>query len=101
MDVLFSHDAEADLADIGAYIGADNTQRAITFVQELRRRCEALAEVPHAFPVLRLRSGVELRRRPYGSYLIFYRVTATAIIVMRVLHGARDYERLLASDPDR
>jgi plasmid stabilization system protein ParE len=34
-----------------------------------------------------------IRRRPFGNYLIFYRVGA--IEVVHVLHGARDYERLL------
>jgi toxin ParE1/3/4 len=36
-----------------------------------------------------------IRRRPFGNYLIFYRVGANAIEVVHVLHGARDYERLL------
>jgi plasmid stabilization system protein ParE len=36
-----------------------------------------------------------IRRRPFGSYLIFYRVGTEAIEVVHILHGARDYEPLL------
>jgi toxin ParE1/3/4 len=36
-----------------------------------------------------------IRRRPFGNYLIFYRVGADAIEVVHILHGARDYEPLL------
>jgi toxin ParE1/3/4 len=36
-----------------------------------------------------------MRRRVYGNYQIFYRVTGDQIFVIRVLHGARDYDALL------
>ena len=32
---------------------------------------------------------------PFRDYLIFYRVTAEAVEILRVLHGARDIDRLL------
>ncbi|WP_342588924.1 type II toxin-antitoxin system RelE/ParE family toxin [Rhizobium phaseoli] len=40
---------------------------------------------------------MRIRRRPYGDYLIFYRI-ADAIEVLHVLRGAVDYERLLFPD---
>ncbi|MEH2524525.1 plasmid stabilization system protein ParE [Bradyrhizobium sp. AZCC 2176] len=36
-----------------------------------------------------------IRRRPFGRFLIFYRVNKDAIEVVHILHGARDYEFLL------
>jgi toxin ParE1/3/4 len=36
-----------------------------------------------------------IRRRPFGSFLIFHRVGTEAIEVVHILHGARDYEPLL------
>jgi len=36
-----------------------------------------------------------IRRRPFGSFLIFYRVGIDAIEVIHILHRARDYEPLL------
>jgi plasmid stabilization system protein ParE len=39
-----------------------------------------------------------IRRRPFRDYLIFYRIEAGRITVLRIIHGARDYDRIL--DPD-
>ena len=98
MRVQFSDDAKADLLEIEAYIAADNPRRALTFIGELRERCRSLSRLPFAFPVVRLRSGVELRRRSYASYNIFYRVKDETVVITRVLHGARDYSRLLGKE---
>jgi plasmid stabilization system protein ParE len=36
-----------------------------------------------------------VRRRPYGNYLIFYRIEIDVIAVVHVLHAAQDYESIL------
>lgn len=36
-----------------------------------------------------------IRRRPQASYLIFYRIEDDRVVIIRILHGARDYEALL------
>jgi toxin ParE1/3/4 len=36
-----------------------------------------------------------IRRRPYGDYLIFYRIGTDVIEVVHVLHGAQDYQAIL------
>lgn len=41
MRVKFSHESEKDLEQIGDFIATDNPQRAYSFMQELRRKCEA------------------------------------------------------------
>ena len=38
------------------------------------------------------------RRRVFPGYLIFSRVEADAISVVRILHGAQDYEAVLFAD---
>lgn len=35
------------------------------------------------------------RRYPVGSHVLFYRVTATAVVVVRILHRRMDFERHL------
>jgi plasmid stabilization system protein ParE len=39
-----------------------------------------------------------IRRRPWGNYLIFYRVGDDSVQILHVLHGARDYEKILFPD---
>ena len=39
-----------------------------------------------------------VRRRLHGNYLIFYRIEADRLVVLHVLHGARDYGAILFPD---
>ncbi|MBV9118553.1 MAG: type II toxin-antitoxin system RelE/ParE family toxin, partial [Acetobacteraceae bacterium] len=34
----------------------------------------------------------------HRNYLIFYRIEADRVVIIRVLHGARDYESVLFPD---
>ena len=54
--------------------------------------------MPRAFPLLPDWEDRGVRRRSHGNYLIFYRVHADQVEVLHVLHGARDYERILFPD---
>jgi len=93
--VVLTDEAEADLEQIGDYIVQDDPIRAVTFVQELRQRCERLADAPEAFPLVPRYEKTGVRRRVHGNYLIFYRIGSRTIDVIHILHGAMDYERLL------
>jgi plasmid stabilization system protein ParE len=48
MRFRFSRRAEADLADVMAYIGRDNPARAVRFARELRDHCRGLVAFPYA-----------------------------------------------------
>ncbi|MGE8131712.1 type II toxin-antitoxin system RelE/ParE family toxin [Methylobacterium sp. NPDC080182] len=95
MIVVFTEEAEADLERIGDHIAGDNPDRAVSFVDELVDCCRRLADAPRGYPLVPRyrRSGV--RRRPYGRYLVFYRLGADRIEILHVLHGAQDYEAIL------
>lgn len=95
MIVEFSGEAESDLEQIADYIAKDNPPRALSFVQELRGKCEALADNPLAFPLVPRYEGYGIRRRVHGNYLIFYHVGAEQVVIVHVLHGASDYAALL------
>ena len=98
MKVILAKQALADLADIADWISQDNPQRARTFAAELRAACKGLARYPRRFQRVGRYSGREVRRRVQGNYLIFYEVGQTEVRIIRVVHGARDYEPLLFPD---
>jgi toxin ParE1/3/4 len=81
--------ARLDLKEIGDYIARDNPQRAISFVDELVGHCHKLTTQP-GIGTLRRDLGEDLRMLPHGRYLIFYRVEAELVTIVRVLHSARD-----------
>ena len=95
MNVVLTDAAFADLLHITQEIKKDNPLRAATFVDELYDRCKKLGHMPRAFLLLPDREIQGIRRRPYGEYLIFYRIEAETIQVLHILHGAMDYERIL------
>ncbi|WP_244511793.1 MULTISPECIES: hypothetical protein [unclassified Rhizobium] len=49
--------------------------------------------MPHAFVELRLPRLTGVRRRLFGNYLILDRIEDSTVQV--ILHGARDYARIL------
>jgi toxin ParE1/3/4 len=100
MRVDLSAPAENDLFEIGLFIASDNLERALAFMDELETACLKLAEHPKRFPVIRLRSGFEIRRCVHRDYLILYRIDSERIVVLRIIDGAMDYESLLDRDEE-
>jgi addiction module RelE/StbE family toxin len=95
MRVVITAAAKADLLAIRRYIEADNPTRAVSFVEELLDRCQALADTPRAYPLVPRYEHFGIRRCVHGDYLIFYRLQPEQIEVIHVLQGARDIEALL------
>jgi toxin ParE1/3/4 len=95
MIIVVTAEAEADLEQIAAYVAEQSPQSALTLIHELRARCESLLDAPRGYPLVPRYEHLGIRRRPFGRFLIFYRVNPDTIEVIHVLHGARDYESLL------
>jgi plasmid stabilization system protein ParE len=96
--VILSGEAEADLEEIGDRIAMDSPRRALSFVQELRHSCHGLADDPQRFEIVERFKANGMRRRVHGAYLIFYLIDDDAVAVIRIIHGARDYETLLLGE---
>lgn len=99
MKVVLSNAAEADLENVGDHISRDNPHRALTYVRELRGVALHLGDMPNAFPLVPRYERLGIRLRVSGNYLIFYRVEADQVFIVRILHGARNYEPLLFPEP--
>ena len=89
MRFRFSRRAEADLADIAAYIARDSPTRAVGFLRELRQHCRKLLTFPHARR-LRPELGEGVRLSVFGNYVVLYVVHPDLLEIRRVVHGARD-----------
>jgi toxin ParE1/3/4 len=95
MIVVLTEDAEADLEHIGNSIAEYNPQRAASLVLELRRRCELIVQAPRRHSLVPRYEHTGIRRIVHGNYLVFYRVDAEAIAIVRILHGAMNYETIV------
>ena len=92
--VVLTFQAELDLEEIGDHIAADNPERALSFVSEIRGHCERIAKAPHAYPA-RPELGEGLRSCAHGRYLIVFQPDTEEVLIVRILHGARDLPALL------
>jgi toxin ParE1/3/4 len=65
------------------------TRGALTFVDDLERKCDVLGRAP-GIGTSRPELGDGVRMLPHGRYLIFYREANEGIRIERIMHGARD-----------
>jgi plasmid stabilization system protein ParE len=93
MRLVISDQASDDLADIWAHIARDNTNAADAFVGRLHAQCVQLSTEPGlGRPRDELLPGI--RSFPIGRYVLFYRVGADTIQIVRVLSAYRDVDAL-------
>lgn len=95
MKVAFSDRARTELLAIGDYIAKDSRRRALEFIEKLEGEARQIGEMPNAFPLVPRYEQYGIRRRPFGNYLIFYRVEDDGVYIVHILHGAMDYDALL------
>ncbi len=98
LPVVRTERAERDLAEILAYLDERNQSAAEKLATAIDARCALLSQLPEmGRPRDELAPG--LRSVVVKPYVIFYRVTKEAVEVLRILHGARDVDSIMA-EPD-
>ncbi|WP_372422261.1 type II toxin-antitoxin system RelE/ParE family toxin [Salinarimonas chemoclinalis] len=95
MLVRISDDAEADLESIADFLAETDPVRALDAVVRLRAACSALGRFPRRYPLVPRYIHLGVRRRISGKYLIFYTVGDGSVDILRIVHGATDYEATL------
>ncbi|WP_158809942.1 type II toxin-antitoxin system RelE/ParE family toxin [Beijerinckia sp. L45] len=95
MTVTLSNEAWLDLDRIGTTVADHNGRHAIILIDDLLRACHSLENMPLRYPLIARREDRPIRRRPHGNYLIFYLVKNDTVSIIRILHGAMDYDAIL------
>jgi toxin ParE1/3/4 len=93
--VRISGPAGRDLSGIFAYVSGESPQAAERLADLLDSAIQDLAEAAEHFAIVPSRAADGIRRRVVGSYNVFYRLEGNEVMVMRILHGARDATHLL------
>lgn len=99
MRIHWSPAAEADLLTIWIYLAREASEfRTDEQVLQIRQASERLSEWPKSG---RTRDELVrgMRSIVAASYLIFYRLAADAVQIVRVLHGRRDVEAVFTEAP--
>jgi len=87
--------AVLDADDIWLSIAADTETAAAKVIAKIYEAEARLAEFPE---LGRIRPDLAITCRSWavGAYVIYYRVDGNDLLVLRILHGARDTDDLLA-----
>ena len=89
--VEITETAQSDVQEIFQYIAVDNQKAAINLIEEIERQIDSLEKFPARCPIIHesFELGVEYRHIIYGHYRTIFRVEASKVIILRVIHGAR------------
>ncbi|MEJ0052836.1 MAG: type II toxin-antitoxin system RelE/ParE family toxin [Methylovirgula sp.] len=91
--------ARADLDDIWLHIALNNLAAADRLIDEIASRCENLTAHPLLGPA-RPEIAPNARSLVVGNYVVLYRLAGEGVEVVRIVHGARELQRLFDVTPD-
>lgn len=91
-----------DVIELAEYIARDNLDAALRFLDRVEETIKGLAEMPgkgayREFVDPRLHELQSWAVDGFPNQLIFYRVREETLLVVAVLHGARDLPSVLAN----
>jgi toxin ParE1/3/4 len=87
--------AEGDLLEIWVGLAANNVSAAERLANDLRAATQLLATQP-LIGKSRREFGAGIRSFPVRDYVLVYRPIVDGVELVRVVHGARDLERVLS-----
>lgn len=97
--VRWSLTAGTDLQEIEGFIARDSVLHAVTFVDRIVESTETLLNNPRIGRVVPEFNRQDLREVLYRGYRIVYLVQNGEVLVLRVVHGARDLVELTRREP--
>ncbi len=83
--------AQSDIQEIFHHVAADNQKAAVKLVLEIEKQIDSLEKFPARCPIIpeSFELGVEYRHALYGHYRTIFRIEASRVIILRVIHGSR------------
>ena len=97
--IVRRREARSDVISIASYIAEDSSAAGRRFMDAVEQAYKRLANMPRIGVEQAVRNSglIGLRRLSvpgFRSFLIFYLPHDDGIEIVRVLHGARDYDKL-------
>ena len=94
MNLLRTQQSDIDIEAIADYIAQDSPRAAQQWVADLEQKLLAVAASPG---IGRHRPEVRegFRTLAFGNYLICYRQVSDGLEILRIFHGARQWQELL------
>ncbi len=87
--------AEQDLAEVVRHIARDNATAALNWLDKIETLFRLLAIHSEIGERINTPRFGFVRRYTLGNYVVYYRPIFDGVEILRVLHGARDHDRLI------
>jgi toxin ParE1/3/4 len=97
--VRWSLTAGNDLQDIEDFIARDSVFHAITFVDRIVESAETLLKTPQIGRIVPEFNRPDLREVIFRGYRIVYLLRNDEVLILRVVHEARDLLALVRREP--
>jgi|SRR5215213_2930693 len=88
--IRWSPPAVEDLEQIADYIALDSSYYAAAFVREIRDAARSLQHLARRGRVVPELSKTTLRELLVGNYRLIYQLKASDVVILAIVHGARD-----------
>ena len=103
--LVMHNDVPRDLEHISDHIAEDSPNSAVRFVNQALELIERLTEYPGTGALRDYGetafAGLRVAKVPgFSKYGVYYLTTPDAVIVLRVVHGARDLDAIFATTKD-
>jgi toxin ParE1/3/4 len=98
MKIVQLPQALVDLIETAEYLAQDDVEVAERFFDAFEKTLKDIRETPKIGSVRRFRNKTDVRMwfvHGFEKSLIFYTENADEIVILRVIHAARDYTRFL------
>jgi len=99
LPIMPTVEAKEDIIELIRYFDERDASLGERFLGHLYETYEMIVNMPELGELQHFRNptmkNTRIRRiKKFSNYLIFYRIETNRIVILRVLHGARDYMNL-------
>ncbi len=92
--IVWSDESLTDLEALAEFIGKDSPYYAAAFAQEILDAARLLQPFPARGRIVPEIGSKDIREVLVKSYRLIYKIEETSIVVLALIHGARDLDAL-------
>lgn len=92
--VIWSDEALSDIEALADYIEKDSPYYAAAFAKDIIETSRTLDDFVHRGRVVPELNDPDIRELLIGNYRLIYRITKSEIMIMTLVHGARDFRNM-------
>ncbi len=101
MKIVKLPQALKDLVETADYLAQDDVEVADRFFDAFEATLEVIRKTPNIGSIRRFKNEIDIRMwfvRGFEKSLIFYTSNSEEIVILRIIHAARDYTRFFGND---